>query len=73
MSEAEVIVVQSKLKGYIREASGGMSTSGNVAPAISDMIRKICDAAIANAKKGGRKTVMDRDLAYPTADAGAEG
>ncbi len=73
MSDSEVIVVQSKLKTYIRDASGGMSTSGNVAPAISDMIRKICDAAIENAKKGGRKTVMDRDLVYPTAGDGGEG
>lgn len=57
----EVLVVVSKLKGYIRSASG-MNTSGNVAPILSDMIRQLCDQAIEKAKKAGRKTVMDRDF-----------
>jgi histone H3/H4 len=33
-----------------------------VAPKVSDMIRNLCDQAIANARKDGRKTVMDRDF-----------
>lgn len=65
MSEEEVLVVISKLKAYIRSASG-MNTSGNVAPAISDMIRTLCDQAIESARKDGRKTVMDRDFTPPT-------
>ncbi|MFN8390966.1 MAG: histone-like protein [Bdellovibrionota bacterium] len=60
----DVLVVVSKLKNYIRSASG-MNTSGNVGPALSAMIRKVCDQAIENAKNDGRKTVMDRDI--PTA------
>lgn len=60
--EKEVLVVISKLKGYIREKSG-MNTSGNVAPAISDIIRQMCDEAINRARADGRKTVMDRDFA----------
>lgn len=62
--EKEVLVVASKLKTYIREASG-MNTSANVMPAISDIIRKACDQAIERARADGRKTVKDRDFAPP--------
>lgn len=60
-SENEVLVIVSKLKNYIRSASG-MNTAGNVAPALSDLVRKMCDQAIENAKADRRKTVMDRDF-----------
>ncbi len=60
-SEKEVLVVASKLKKYIRSSSG-MSTSANVAPALSDIIRNLCDQAVENAKADRRKTVMDRDF-----------
>ncbi len=60
-SEKEVLVVTSKLKKYIR-SSAGMSTSANVAAALSDTIRNLCDQAIENAKADKRKTVMDRDF-----------
>ncbi|MBI4222407.1 MAG: hypothetical protein HY607_06965 [Planctomycetes bacterium] len=59
--EKEVLVVVSKLKQYIRSVSG-MNTAGNVAPVLSDTIRKLCDQAIEKAKTDGRKTVMDRDF-----------
>jgi len=59
--EKEILVVVSKLKQYIRSVSG-MNTAGNVAPALSDTIRKLCDQAIEKAKTDGRKTVMDRDF-----------
>ena len=58
---AEVLVVISKLKNYIRDKSQ-MNTAGNVAPALSDKIREMCDQAIENARSEGRKTVMDRDF-----------
>ncbi len=66
MSEQEqdkedVLVVVSKLKNYIRETSG-MNTSGNVTGILTQMIKKVCDKAIENAKNDGRKTVMDRDI-----------
>lgn len=61
----EVLVVVSKLKNYIRSASG-MNTSGNVGTALSSMIRKMCDKAIENARSDGRKTVMDRDIVLPS-------
>ncbi len=60
-NEKEVLVVTSKLKKYIR-SSAGMSTSANVAPALSDTVRNLCDQAIEKAKADRRKTVMDRDF-----------
>jgi histone H3/H4 len=60
-SDADVLVVISKLKNYIR-AQSGFNTAGTVAPAISNMVRMLCDRAVENAKKDGRKTVMDRDF-----------
>ena len=61
MSDGDILVVVSKLKAYIREKSG-MNTSGNVAPALSNVICALCDQAIERAEKAGRKTVMDRDF-----------
>ena len=58
---AEVLVVASKLKNYIRSTSG-MNTSSAVMDALSNKIRQLCDQAIENAKSDGRKTVMDRDF-----------
>jgi histone H3/H4 len=60
-SEKEILVVVSKLKSYIRSVSG-MNTAGSVAPALSDIIRHLCDQAIEKANSDGRKTVMDRDF-----------
>lgn len=60
-SGAEVLVVASKLKNYIK-AQSGMNTSGSVMDALSSKLRQLCDQAIDNAKREGRKTVMDRDF-----------
>jgi hypothetical protein len=57
----EVLVVVSKLKAYIR-ARSGMNTSDNIVDVLSDHLRRICDRAIQNAERDGRRTVMDRDL-----------
>jgi histone H3/H4 len=57
----DVLVVTSKLKNYIKEKSA-MNTAGNVPEALSDRIRTLCDQAIDNARRDGRKTVMDRDF-----------
>lgn len=61
MSDGEVLVVVSKLKNYIR-SKAGMNTAGNAAPAVSEIVRHLCDQAIENARSDGRKTVMDRDF-----------
>lgn len=60
-NDKEILVVASKLKKHIRSVSG-MSTSASVAPALSDIIRSLCDQAIEKAKADRRKTVMDRDF-----------
>jgi histone H3/H4 len=60
----DVLVVVSKLKSYVR-ARSGMNTSDSVTGPLSDHIRKICDRAIANAERDGRKTVLDRDIPKP--------
>lgn len=60
-NDKEVLVVVSKLKNYIRAASG-MNTSGSCAEVLSDLVRSLCNQAIERAKNDGRKTVMDRDF-----------
>ena len=60
-SAREVLIVVSKLKKYIR-ARSGMNTSDAVVPVLSDHLRRLCDEAVANATRDGRKTVMDRDF-----------
>lgn len=57
----DVLIVASKLKAYIKAASD-MNTSASVMDVLSDKVRDLCDAAIANAKAAGRQTVMDRDF-----------
>ena len=57
----DVLVVVSKLKAYVR-ARSGMNTSDTVVDVISDHLRHLCDEAIRNAARDGRKTVMDRDF-----------
>ena len=61
-SAEDVLVVVSKLKNYIRNASG-MNTSASCAAVLSKMVKGLCDQAIQHAKQDGRKTVMDRDFA----------
>ena len=58
---SEVMVVVSKLKKYIR-AEAGMSTGSSAAPALSNIVRQLCDQAIENARNDRRKTVKDRDF-----------
>jgi hypothetical protein len=57
----EILVVVSKLKAYVKEQSG-MNTSDAVAELLSDRLRRLCDQAIRNAQRDGRRTVMDRDF-----------
>ncbi|MBK9072981.1 MAG: hypothetical protein IPL79_18570 [Myxococcales bacterium] len=59
--ERDVLIVVSKLKKYVRDRSG-MNTSDAVVDKLSDHVRAICDIAIRNAGRDGRKTVLDRDL-----------
>jgi histone H3/H4 len=58
----DILVVVSKLKKYVRVRSG-MNTSDTVIDPLSSYLRRLCDEAIRNAARDGRKTVMDRDFA----------
>ena len=51
----------SKLKDYIH-ARSEMNTSASVMEVLSDIVRRACDDAIDQARKEGRKTVLDRDF-----------
>lgn len=57
----DVLVVVSKLKLYIRAASG-MNCSDGVVDVLSERLRTLCDQAIEHARAAGRKTVLDRDF-----------
>lgn len=60
-NEDDILIVVSKLKNYIREKSE-YNTSADVAEILSHMVRRLCDEAIVNARREGRKTVMARDF-----------
>ena len=61
MADKDTLVITSKVKAYIL-SKGGLKTSASVIDALSDRVREICDLAIENAKKDGRKTLKDRDI-----------
>ena len=63
-SPTDILVVASKLKDYVRDGSG-FHTSDRVMLVLSDVLRKLCDQAIGNARRAGRDTVLDRDLPPP--------
>ena len=58
---AEVLVVTSKVKKFIKEA-GGCNTSAETIAMLSEAVEKLCRKGIENAKADGRKTVMARDI-----------
>ena len=57
---AEILIVTSKVKNYMKEA--GMNTAASVAEALSEKVRQVCDEAMENARKAKRKTVRDTDI-----------
>ena len=57
----DILVVASKLKGYIK-ARAGMNTSDAVFGVLSDRLRDLCDEAIRSAHAAERITVLDRDF-----------
>lgn len=60
-NEDEILIVASKLKQYIKDKYD-LSTSANVMDALSNIVRRQTDRAVAKARSEGRKTVMDRDF-----------
>ncbi len=60
-SDAETLVVVSKIKKYVR-AQSGLNTGQC---AVDALTRKVCDEisrGIENARQAGRKTLMGRDI-----------
>lgn len=60
----EILVIASRLKDYVR-ARSGFNTSERALGPLSEILRVSCDAAIENARREGRKTVLDRDIPKP--------
>jgi histone H3/H4 len=58
---ADILVVASKVKKYVREKSG-FNTSAEILEVLSQRVEKLCLDAIEKAKADGRKTVKGRDL-----------
>jgi hypothetical protein len=58
---AEILIVASRLKDYVR-ARSGFNTSDGVLEPLSDVVRRLCDEAIRNATREGRRTVLERDI-----------
>ncbi|HEY8120531.1 MAG TPA: hypothetical protein VII78_04380 [Myxococcota bacterium] len=59
---SEVLIVASRLKDYVRVKSGGYNTSDRVLEPLSEIVRRVCDQAIENARRDGRMTVLERDV-----------
>ncbi len=57
----EVLIIASRLKEYVRAASG-FNTSDRALEPLSEIVREVCDQAIRKAAAEGRKTVLDRDI-----------
>lgn len=57
----EVLIVASRLKDYVRAVSG-LNTSDGVLDPLSEIVRRVCDDAIRNATREGRRTLLDRDV-----------
>ena len=60
----EILIVASRLKEYVR-AKSGFNTSDRVLAPLSDILRRVADQAIANARREGRMTILDRDVPEP--------
>ena len=57
----EVLIVASRLKDYVR-ARAGFNTSDKALMPLSDILRRVVDQAIENARRDERKTLLDRDI-----------
>jgi hypothetical protein len=57
----EVLIVASRLKDYVKQQAD-MNTSDKALDPLSDLVRDAIDTAIENARRDGRRTVLDRDI-----------
>ena len=63
-SPEEILIVASRLKDFVKAASG-FNTSDRVLEPLSEIVRRVCLEAIENARRDGRKTLLDRDVPKP--------
>ncbi len=61
MAEKETLVIASKVKAYVKEASD-LRCSSSVIDLLSERIRLQLDEAIKQAKADSRKTLLDKDF-----------
>ena len=61
VSVADVLVVTSKVKKFIKE-NGDCNTSSETVDVLSKAVEKLCRKGFESAKSDGRKTVMARDI-----------
>ncbi|GAB1481781.1 hypothetical protein MASR2M78_05960 [Treponema sp.] len=61
MAEKETLVIASKVKAYIKEASD-LKCSAAVIDVLSDTVRALCDEAVKKAIADKRKTVQEKDF-----------
>ena len=59
----DILIIASRLKEYVT-AKADFNTSASVMDALSDYVRVITDHAIDNARREGRKTILDRDFNF---------
>lgn len=59
---ADILVVSSKIKKFVREKSE-FNTSAEFLQGLSQRVEKLCMEAIERARADKRKTVKERDLA----------
>ena len=58
---ANVLVVTSKVKKFIKDSSG-CNTSAETVDVLSKAVEQLCKKGIESAQADGRKTVMARDI-----------
>lgn len=61
LEEKEILIVASKLKKYVK-SKGDINTASEVMERLSDIVRVLCDEAIAHATRDNRKTLKARDF-----------
>ncbi len=60
MADKESLVIGSKIKAYVK--SKGLMCSGDLAEAVSDMVRSALDKAAERTQSNKRSTVRPHDL-----------
>jgi len=58
---SDTLVVVSKVKAFIKK-NAQMNTAASSITALTKIVEEYCKKAIENARKEGRKTIMDRDF-----------